>query len=345
MSPSPQIPVRAAGAVTAMGTAVLLAACGGPHSALDPRSDAAAGIAQLWWLLLAVCLAVFVIVLGLYGWAVWRRRPGEEAEPTGGIVNLIVVGGAAVPALILLGLTAGTVVTSSRLDLADAGNGEELLEIEVVGHQFWWEVRYPGTGAVTANEIHVPAGRTVRVKLSSADVIHSFWVPQLHGKVDMTPGRTSELVLAPREPGVYRGFCSEFCGVQHALMGMLVVAQAPDDFEAWLEEQARPAEPPSDQLRRAGESVFVDKECHFCHTVRGRDFGASPATSATATGPDLTHLGSRRTLAAGTLDNGREALATWVVDPAAVKPGARMPSTAMSDEEVEALVAYLEGLR
>jgi cytochrome c oxidase subunit II len=211
--------------------------------------------------------------------------------------------------------------------------------VEVIGHQFWWEVRYPDAGVITANEIHVPAGRPTRLRLMSNDVIHSLWVPRLHGKLDLTPGRVGDLVLRPEEPGVYRGFCAEFCGAQHALMGLLIVAQPPDEFEAWLEEQARPAPPPADAERPA---AWRSSSARLPPLPRGP--GRRDARSGSqGTGPDLTHLSSRRTLGAVTVENTTENLAagSWTPRPQAGRAHARHP---LAPEELRALVRYLEGL-
>jgi cytochrome c oxidase subunit II len=310
-----------------------------PSHILDPASGAAAAIEWLWWVLLGVSVAVFVIVLGLWAFAIFRRRPAHDApEPTGPALRWVLFG-AVVTAVILLGLTATTILVGARISAAaEAADG---LVIEVIGHQFWWEVRYPAAGVVTANEIHIPAGEPTRFRLMSNDVIHSLWVPRLHGKLDLTPGRVGDLVLHPDAPGTYRGFCAEFCGAQHALMGLLIVAMPRPEFDAWLAEQARPARPPEDADRQAGLDAFVRHDCHHCHTIRG---GGLDRPSQ-GTGPDLTHLPSRQTLGAVTAANTTENLGRWIADPHEIKPGVLMPATRLEPEELRALVRYLEGLR
>ncbi len=315
------------------------AGCEAEHHALNPASSDAAAIEGLWWVLFWVSLVVFLIVMVLWAYGMFRRRPPDaEPEPTGHALRWIFFGGL-LTGVILIGLTATTIAAGARISAAaEAADG---LVVEVVGHQFWWEVRYPGTGVVTANEIHIPAGEPVRFRLVSNDVIHSFWVPRLHGKLDLTPGRVGDLVLHPDEPGEYRGFCAEFCGAQHALMGLVIIAHTRERFDAWLEEQARPASPPADDERRRGLAAFVRHDCHHCHVIRGG--GLDPASQGT--GPDLTHLASRRTIGALTVENNTENLARWVSDPHAIKPGVLMPATALEPAEHRALVRYLEGLR
>lgn len=341
-----------------LSATLALAGCGGPHSAFaDPASDAAAAIEWLWWVLFAVCLFVFVAVLVGWTYAVLRRRRTDDGvESEGRSLTWILVAGALIPAILLTGLTVATIRTSDRV--AGAGSSADLLVIELIGHQFWWEARYPESGAVTANEIHVPAGRPVRLRLTTNDVIHSVWIPRLHGKLDMTPGRATELVLHPEEPGVYRGFCAEFCGNQHAHMGLRVVAQSEEEFSRWLAHNAAPAGAPgvepgaepgadrdvsaaADGGRALGEELFERHECHLCHRIRGAPY-PEPVEDV---GPDLTHLASRRTLAAVTMENSTENLAAWILDPHRIKPGVRMPATPMPEEELRALVRYLEGLR
>jgi cytochrome c oxidase subunit 2 len=210
--------------------------------------------------------------------------------------------------------------------------------VEVIGHQFWWEIRYPDSGVVTANEITIPAGEPVRLLLRSADVIHSFWVPQLHGKMDLVPGRENTFWVTADTPGRYRGICAEFCGIQHAKMHKLVVALDRPDFDAWLQDQqAEAAEPATEQARR-GREVFLQSSCVECHAVRGH-------TPPNDVGPDLTHLASRFTLAAGILPNNRGALGGWLLDPQSQKRGARMPPTNLSGPDLQALLDYLEALR
>jgi cytochrome c oxidase subunit 2 len=212
------------------------------------------------------------------------------------------------------------------------------MTIDVIGHQWWWEVRYPGTSAVTANEIHIPTGTRVNVVATTADVIHSFWVPELNRKIDMVPGYRNRVLLYAPHAGTYRGQCSQFCGFQHAHMSMYVVAQPPASFKAWLSHMAAPAAKSTSAGAQAGQAVFMKSDCAICHQIRG--------TPATATiGPDLTHLATRRTLAAATIPNDRRHLAAWINNPQAIKPGDRMPDLGLSRNEVDQVTSYLEALR
>jgi len=326
-------------AAAALAAAFGVTACGSEHHILSPASPDAAAIEWLWWVLFWVCTAVFVLVMAGWTYAFLRRRPANDApEAEGNSIRWILITGAAIPAVILAGLTAVTVLTGARI--SSAAHAADGLVIEVTGHQFWWEAHYPESGVRTANEIHIPAGQPTRLRLTSNDVIHSLWVPRLHGKLDLTPGRAGDLVLNPDEPGIYRGFCAEFCGAQHALMGILIIAQPPAEFEAWLDEQARPARAPDDPERTRGLEVFTRYDCHLCHQVRGGGFD----WESQGTGPDLTHLSSRTTLGAVTVENTPENLARWILDPHRIKPGVLMPATQMTGDELRALVRYLDDL-
>jgi cytochrome c oxidase subunit 2 len=211
------------------------------------------------------------------------------------------------------------------------------LTIRVIGHQWWWEVRYPGTNAVTANELHIPARTPVRVVVSTADVIHSFWVPQLNRKIDMVPGMHNRVLLYSNRTGVFRGQCSQFCGFQHAHMSMYVFVQPRAAFNSWLTNMSAPAARPSGAQARTGEKVFMNAQCASCHQIRG--------TPAQATvGPDLTHLATRSSLASVTIRNDRAELAAWLRDPQTIKPRARMPDLGLSRSKVDSLVDYLGGL-
>jgi cytochrome c oxidase subunit II len=337
---------RLAAAALLTAVATLAGGCASDHHVLDPASEAAAAIEWLWWILFAVSVVVFVVVLALWAYAFLRHRstdaaPGDSPhapEPTGNALRWVLTG-AVITAVTVLGLTAVTVLVGARISAA--AHAADGLVVEVIGHQYWWEVRYPEAGVVTANEIHIPAGEPTRFRLMSNDVIHSLWVPRLHGKLDLTPGRVGDLVLHPEEPGTYRGFCAEFCGAQHALMGLLIIAQPRDEFEAWLEAQARPAQPPADADARAGIDAFVRHDCVHCHTIRG---GGLDRRSQ-GTGPDLTHLASRRTLGAVTVENTAENLEQWIVDPHTLKRGVLMPATRLEPAERRALLRFLEGLR
>ena len=208
----------------------------------------------------------------------------------------------------------------------------------MIGHQWWWEVRYPGTNAVTANELHIPVRTPVRIEVKTADVIHSFWVPELNRKIDTIPGRTNVVELDADAPGRYRGQCAEFCGLQHAHMAMYVFVDEPDAFRRWLEAQERPAASPAGGQAAEGERLFMNGPCSSCHAIRGTDADGY-------VGPDLTHVASRTTLAAVTIPNDRENLREWIVDSQHVKPGNQMPNFNVSGRKLDALVAFLEGLK
>jgi cytochrome c oxidase subunit 2 len=233
--------------------------------------------------------------------------------------------------LIIFGFTLRTMAALAATDTSD-----EVI-VEIVGHQWWWEVNYPLQGVTTANEIHIPVGYPIELKVTSADVIHSFWVPELHGKIDLIPGQTNSFWLQADEPGVYYGECAEFCGLQHAKMALVVVAQPEEAFVTWLEQQQQPATQVMDSTLVEGQQIFLGSACSQCHTING--------TTATGDlGPDLTHLASRLTLAAGTLKNNQGNLAGWIINPQHLKPGNKMPPTNLTGPELQALLAYLESL-
>jgi cytochrome c oxidase subunit II len=301
-----------------------------PQSILDPAGPAAARIAELHWLLLWISVAVFALVLALLAVGLWRR---EAAPGTRFVVGWGVVFTTAVVLYILFEAIAATVALRSP----GVEQGEPL-PIRVVGHQWWWAIEYPELGITTANEIHLPVGTPVSLELEAADVIHSFWVPNLQGKMDLVPGTTNTLWLQADRPGVYRGQCAEFCGLQHALMALVVVALPEQDFVNWAEERRPAPAPPVAPREARGREVFFQEGCHLCHTIQGTPAVGSP-------GPDLTHVGSRRTLGAGTVPNTRENLAAWIEDPHPVKPGVLMPPTPLPREDLQALVRFLQGLR
>lgn len=334
------VPARKSFLMGAVLAALFLAGCAGEApSALDPRGVAAAEIATLWWISFGLGTAVFLVVTGLLLYIVFVRArgadiPDKDAHPADGRL-WIWVGGIIVPLIILVIFL---FFNLRSLNALASPATPTTVTIEVVGRQWWWEVRYPDEGITTANEIHIPVGQPVQIRLTSADVIHSFWVPQLHGKIDMNPGQLNSMWLQADEPGVYRGICAEFCGVQHARMQFLVVARPAEDFEAWLERERQPAPAAVDENVRRGQQIFLGSACVYCHTVRG--------TNATGNlGPDLTHLASRRTIGAGMLENNRGNLAGWIVDPQHIKPGNLMPPTNLHGSELQALLDYLETLQ
>jgi cytochrome c oxidase subunit II len=324
-------------AAVAAAVALLGGACADDPNALVPRGTGAREIAVLWWVMFALGTAVLVLVVAVLLRTVRRRPledgvPPDEAERRGN--RWMVLGGVVLPVVVILPLSVLTLVIGDRL-WSQGGDG--VLDVELVGHQFWWEVRYPGTSAVTANEIHIPVGQDVRISMTSEDVIHSFWVPSLHGKVDLIPGEDTHIVIDADRPGRYEGLCAEFCGIQHTHMKLLVVAHPADEFDAWLERESADAEPPSSDAAEAGAEAFAELGCASCHTVRGTD-------AVGEVGPDLTHIASRLTLGANTIPNTRGNLGGWIADPQAIKPGNAMPPTVLDAEQLRALLAYLEGL-
>ncbi|SAL77380.1 cytochrome c, monohem [Caballeronia terrestris] len=348
----PQYSVKRQGcrivASKAVGIALAMDASASPiQSTLAPAGVQAARILDLWHLTLAVCSIVFAAVLSACFIALLRapqaRRDTppdlysiESPEPR---LRRSVIVATVISAVLLFGLVLADVLTDralSRLPVANA------VHIELTGHQWWWEAHYlsdDGTpGFTLANELHVPVGRPVVVSLVAADVIHTFWAPNLHGKKDMIPGRNATIEFRADRAGTYRGQCAEFCGYEHALMAFLVVADPPADYNAWAARQREGARAPSSDLEAHGQQLFMMGTCARCHAIEG--------TSATGRlGPDLTHLASRRTLAAGTLTNDRESLAHWITDPRALKPAAMMPPTHLAPADLQALVAYLGTLQ
>ncbi|HEV2292203.1 MAG TPA: cytochrome c oxidase subunit II [Tepidisphaeraceae bacterium] len=304
------------------------------QSVLHPASPAAEAIEWLWWLMFWVCTIVSVIVFVLLAVALIRRRR-RTASPMPPLGNkFIIISGIILPAIILVGL----LIANLRASIA-LREPETALTVRVIGRQWWWEVHYPELGITTANEIHIPVGRPVRVELRSADVIHSFWVPRLGGKMDMIPGiELTNYVLRASKPGEYRGQCAEFCGLQHALMAFYVVALPPEKFDAWVAERQKPVTPPADQRLLHGRAVFASAACGNCHAIRGTEFTGT-------LGPDLTHLGSRLTLGAATIPNNRGNLEGWISNPQPLKPGNLMPATYLNADDLHALADYLETLK
>ncbi|MBS3650289.1 cytochrome c oxidase subunit II [Pseudaminobacter sp. 19-2017] len=321
-----------------------LSGCTGIQSALDPKGPAASELAWLIWFFTGLCSLIWLAVMIVLIWGLSKRR-GDRAEPldideAGDRKATRVVTGA-VAATVLMMIVLSLLSYFSNRTIAAIG-GQNPVTIKLTGHQWWWEVRYesdqPRRTLTTANEIHIPAGEPVRVVLSSTDVIHSFWVPALHGKKDLIPGFDNELTLKADKPGVYRGQCAEFCGAQHAHMALMVVAEPREAFDGWYNAQLSNARQPETDEQRAGHDLFMNRPCIMCHKIQGTKAAAN-------TGPDLTHLAGRQTIAAGTLHMSRGNLAAWIADPQSVKPGARMPTMNLSGDELNAVVAYLEHLK
>jgi cytochrome c oxidase subunit 2 len=355
--------------------ALVVAGCAEAPSPLDPRTQAASRIAELGWIMIVLATAICAIVFGALIVALRASPRGDVREPrqaavdgqglrtvdrfreTGGADRAVVLTGMVLPAAILVFTFGFTVYTLRQVaGVAGAGGASTFaahgdhaasdtvsaslgilpaVTVNVTGHQWWWQVEYPDAQVVTANEIYVPAGVPIQLRLTSEDVIHSFWVPQVTGKVDLIPGKVNLLTLRPDQPGVYRGLCSEFCGLQHAHMHLRLVVVPAEEYVRWLDRERQAAAPPATAAALEGQRAFVAR-CGECHTVRG--------TSAGTSGPDLTHLASRRTLGAGSHENSRSNLAGWTTDAQTMKPGNRMPSIALGDEELPALLEYLEGL-
>jgi len=349
----------------------------GRQSALETAGPAAHRIGDLWNFMLWFGSIVTVLVVVAFAWALFRPRPpgfraeadhpadrrGElENDESGGrgledrgrprserIGARVMVGGGIVFPAIALGAvliltlrTLGAVTLPSHsVASADAPPAPGELVIEVTGRQYWWEVRYfdrePQRAFATANELRIPVGRPVTVRLRSADVIHSFWVPGLHGKMDLVPGRVNAISIEADRPGIWRGQCAEFCGQQHAKMAFAVVAEAPERYEAWAARQRQGALPPADSAARADERIFLTSGCVVCHAVRGTD-------ARGRAGPDLTHLAGRLTLAAGTMPNSAGHLYGWIANPQALKPGSKMPPVPLDARELHAIVRYLRTL-
>jgi cytochrome c oxidase subunit 2 len=318
---------------------LLLAGCGGKQDTLHPASKQEHAISQLWWVMLTGATIGFAVIafLLLLGW-LRRNRPnlpfglGERAA--GGIVVSL---GIVVPIVVLSLLFVWSDVYLIKKTEAPRASSTSLT-IEVIGHQWFWEIRYPGMRAVTANELHIPVDTRVNVIGTTADVIHSFWVPELNRKIDLIPGRRNRLLLDADHTGVYRGQCAEFCGLQHAHMAMLVFVQSRRAFRAWLRNMARPARSPRSFEERRGRKLFLGEACSGCHEIRGTDARGQ-------IGPDLTHLATRTSLAAGTIANSQAVLGRWIRDPQHFKPGNKMPSLQLRESDFRALVAYLESLR
>jgi cytochrome c oxidase subunit II len=329
-------PIRLVASIGALAVTLGLAGCAreGPMTTLIARSDLARSILHVYGIITWVALAIALIVGAVLVLVLVRFRSRDAALPpqTRGHTALE-IGWTIAPALVLLAITVPTIQVIFRTQAAPV---PAALQITVLGHQWWWEFRYPSLEVVTANELHVPAGRPVALTLDGPDVIHSFWVPQLGGKRDVIPGRVNRLAFTADTPGEYRGQCAEFCGLSHANMGMRVVVDDPAAFERWISAQkTTPAEPTGPAAE--GKAIYVRSACVGCHTIRGVSTGAL--------GPDLTTFGSRRTLAAGMFPSTAETVAAWIKDPTALKPGSKMPALGLTDDQARAVAAYLLSLK
>ena len=287
-------------------------------------------IADLWWGLFGISVVVWVVVTFLLVWALVLRR-GPNVTPKPGGVKTVVIAGVVVPLLVLIAAFAGSLFV---LDKNRNPPDPPVATISVIGHDWWWEVRYPHF--TTANEIHIPVGQSVEVNLQTADVIHSFWVPSLTAKTDLIPNKINHTWLLATKPGRYRGQCAEYCGIEHAGMAFLVVAQPRAQYDAWVAHMAEPATTPSDSTAAHGAQVFQSASCASCHTIRG-------TTADGKVGPDLTHFGSRWSIGAGVAPNNAGWLSGWIANSQTVKPGNLMPPQPLSSQDLQAVTAYLEG--
>ena len=323
---------------------VLASGCREQQDSLAPKSHQARDIASLFWWMMGGAWIGLALVVALLFWS-WKRRSrrgfGADTEgPKPGEKQgwYTVVGlGIAMPIVVISTLFVISDLFVIKTTQAPAGTTTKLT-VQVTGHQWWWEIRYPGTSAVTANELHIPVRTPVRIELTTADVIHSFWVPQLNRKVDAIPDKTNVLELDADAVGRYRGQCAEFCGLEHAHMSMYVVAEPRADFDRWLAAESKPAHTPSGSHALAGQRIFLDGACSSCHTIRG--------TSASGyVGPDLTHLASRSTIGALTIPNDPSDMMEWIRHSQYVKPGNKMPDIKLPGSQLREVVAYLEGLK
>jgi cytochrome c oxidase subunit II len=329
---------------------VLWSCAGHQQSAVDPAGPQAGKIAALWWFFSAILGVIFLIVMGFTVLSLTRRHRGIEQEPLETIhlpserteAKLVrIVASATITTVVILFVLLVSSISTGK-SLSELGNKTNALTIEVTGNQWWWHVRYVNDDAslilVTANEIHIPIGRPIMIHGMSHDVIHSFWVPNLHGKRDLIPSRTTTEWIQADQPGIYRGQCAEYCGLQHAHMALWVIAESQGQFDAWMQQQLQPSIAPADPAKQHGQQVFLSSACVYCHSIRG-------TTAAGQNAPDLTHFGSRRSLAAGTLPNTMGNLGGWITDPQSIKPGTHMATIPVSSEDLQPLLEYIESLK
>jgi cytochrome c oxidase subunit II len=311
------------------------------HSAMRPAGVHAGQLLSLWNVLLWTCVVMYVLVLAFLFLSVLRARRSGERDTVGQRrgLSITLTGWTVLITLGLLGLTLASYVTDRSLVHASS---LPQVTIAITAHQWWWEIEYtdpdPSRRVRTANELHLPVNALAQITLSSGDVIHSFWVPTLHGKQDMIPGRTNYIELQPQQTGWHRGICAEFCGFQHAKMHLDVIVESPSDYQAWYERQLQSPPPPTDPLEQRGQAAFMAGPCSLCHAISGTDASAT-------LGPDLSHVASRRSLAAGALRNDASSMSAWLANPQAIKPGNHMPAMNLQGEQIEALTAYLESLQ
>jgi cytochrome c oxidase subunit II len=318
----------------------------GRHLILHPGAPQSSHIEWLYWVIFWITFAVFLLMILGFTRAGARAHvdaieplPVTKSEEADRKATWAVGSAVAVTVITLFVVLVLSVVTGKR---AGGLTSKNPITIQIIGHQWWWEINYPNSQAdqtvTTANEIHVPVGTPVVILTNSADVIHSFWAPSINGKRDLLPGYSSAFWFKVDEPGIYRGQCAEFCGLQHAHMGFSVTAEPVDQFQAWEQQQLKPAADPTTPEATRGRAVFLTHACLMCHTIRGTDAGSR-------VGPDLTHLASRNMIAAETLPNSTGALAGWILDPQRIKPGVRMSPNPLAPDDLQALIAYLRSLQ
>lgn len=333
----------------ALGFVLCSTSCGGIHNALNPTGPQAQNLSRLWWLFFIVCSTVFVLVMIALLLSLRNRTSESQAETVPVIEppveqertrRNVVISAVTITVIILfVFLISSYFAGRSMTAELEHKNG---LNIELTGHQWWWEVRYDDVDAsnifTTANEIHIPVGVPVTFSLKAADVIHSFWVPNLAGKKDLIPGKINTIWLQADKPGVYRGQCAEYCGLQHARMALWIVAEPQEQFNAWRQNQTQTSVTPASDSQKHGRQVFLTSTCVMCHAINGTPAGSN-------IGPNLTHVASRNMIAAATVVNTREHLAQWIIDSQQYKPGNKMPQNNLSDADLQSLVDYLQSLK
>ncbi len=321
--------------------AAMLAGCASSPSILATHGPDASQTAMLTWLMFAIAavvlLIIAILILLAFSGARTERQEADLYAHDRGSLRGVLLGGALAPIVVLM-IVMGIAIAMER-KANDPPAGSDPPTIEVIGHEWWWEVHYTDQNFYTANEIHIPVGQPVILRLTTADVIHSFWVPQLHGKMDMIPGQTNTITLQADQPGVYRGQCAEFCGAQHANMAFLVIADQPAAYQTWLADQVKSSvQPKVGSTEQQGQQAFLGSACTYCHTIRG--------TNASGTiGPDLTHIASRMTIGSGILPNTRGTLAGWIMNSQSIKPENHMPPMDLTAEQLQAMLDYFATLK
>lgn len=312
---------------------------------LSPKSDLTQKFYDIFVTITAIDIVILIVVAGVFFLAlfVFSTRTGDPGEPSHRHSDVFLeMAWTIIPSIIVVVITVPTVRTI--IQTQPEKWSADTLEVRVIAHQWWWEFRYPASGVVTADEVHIPVNRTIHFAMVSRDVIHSFFMPAIGGKRDVVPGQTNQITLTANTPGEYWGQCTEFCGDSHANMRFRVFVDTPEDFDRWTKHQLEDPVKPDSGPAAAGAKIFADAPCAICHTIKGVT-GFSPEYTYGFRGPDLTHFGERGTLAGSILDNTPENVAKWIKDPDGVKPGANMPTLGLSPEELNDLVAYLEALK